>query len=65
MHNRTTDAEDSASREAPKGVDAWAQSIVQPVPPSVGGNVHVAPFASKVGANPDFEVMSRPFEQRA
>ena len=65
MHDCTTDAEDSASREAPKGVNAWAHSIVKPVPPSVGGDVHVAPLASKVRADPDFEIMPSPFEQRA
>ena len=52
MHDRATDAEDSASREAPKGIYAWARSIVKPIPSSIGGDVHVAPLASEVLRKP-------------
>ena len=38
MHDSTPDAEDTASREAPKGINAWAIPIMKPVPPSVGGD---------------------------
>ena len=65
MHDGPADTEDTSTREAPIDVNAWACPIVEPVPPTVGGDVHVAPFACKMGADPDFEVMPRPFEQRA